>query len=202
MPPKKLTPIQTAKLRTLESVHADYVSAKATLRAEVEAQFEQRLRDFELRESRLMNEAKQAGVPKTVIGRAVGLANWEVLEAKYSLTAEEFLKSLSGSGPDFTLTDRKDAGGWRIVLVHWYVLPTGEVVNHPTGGSEWTVETFTDQLDSRKKHTALVEPEDTSVHDEFTKRAMNWLSKNPQSFRDWQADITNRILAEIDKEGY
>lgn len=201
MPPKKLTPIQTAKLRTLESVHADYVSAKATLRAEIEAQFEQRLRDFELRESRLMNEAKQAGVPKTVIGRAVGLANWEVLEAKYLLTADEFLKSLSGSGPDFTLTDRVNDKGFRLVYANWYVLPTGEVVTREENAEPWVVESVYNFI-TYKDSMEVLAPEDVANHDEFTKRNLRWAAKDAKSYQEWYTDFRDRVLDAIDKEGY
>jgi len=88
---KHYTPTQSAKLTQLRQLHADKIIFNATVEAEIRATIEQKSRDFELRESRMMNEAKALGVPKTEIGRAVGLANWSILEAKYALTADEFV---------------------------------------------------------------------------------------------------------------
>lgn len=93
---RRYTNEQREALRRLEEHHEAYVEAKAELRRKIEEEFAVRLAEFEREESRLMNVALRTvgptgkGVAKTDIGRAVGLANWAVLEEKYDLTADEF----------------------------------------------------------------------------------------------------------------
>jgi hypothetical protein len=81
---------QQDKIRQLHSLHADFVIAKANMKAEIEAAYKLKLRDFELRESRLMNEALGMGIAKTTISAAVAVTNWDALSEKFALTAEEF----------------------------------------------------------------------------------------------------------------
>lgn len=81
---------QQAKVANLAAIHSDYVLAKANLRAEIEAAFQQKLRDFELRESRAMNEALNEGVAKSTISQIVSVTNWNSLSDKFALTADEF----------------------------------------------------------------------------------------------------------------
>lgn len=104
MPAKKLTPEHRAKLHALTTVHSEHVLAKSTLRAEIEEAYRDRLHGLVLRESQLMNEAKLAGVPKTMIAAAVGTSNWAALEAKYALTASEFVNAEPVElGPQWTI---------------------------------------------------------------------------------------------------
>lgn len=93
MPAKRKTNEQLTKLKQLSEIHTGYIVAKAEMRALIEAEFETRLRDWELKESRAMNEAKRLGIPQTDIGRAVGTSNWDTLKAKYALTAFDFVES-------------------------------------------------------------------------------------------------------------
>lgn len=115
-----LKTVQQAKLAQLSALHGQYVLAKAELRAKVEAEYQNKLRDFELRESRLMNEALILDIPKTVIGRTIGSANWSTLKAKYELTSNEFVQR--EQLPQFEL-DLEN----KTILIHWAEIE-GEVV--------------------------------------------------------------------------
>lgn len=121
----RLNPQQAAKLSQLEGLHAQKVQFNATIEAEIRAQIADKSRDFELRESRLMNEAKALGIPKTAIGRAVGLANWAILEQKYKLTAEEFIE----------VEREQYILDWpnRTLVLFWWDFPDGQRVSVDDG---------------------------------------------------------------------
>lgn len=123
----RLNPTQAAKLSQLEGLHAQKVQFNATIEAEIRAQIADKSRDFELRESRLMNEAKSLGVPKTVIGRAVGLANWAILEDKYRLTSDEFIE----------VQREQYILDWpnRLLTLFWWEFPNGERISVDEGVS-------------------------------------------------------------------
>ena len=91
MPGKRLNRAQSEKLSQLEAVHGEVIQARAFARAEIEQAYRTKMLSLDVRESTLMNEAKLAGVPKSQIARAVGTQNWTALEAKYALTAEQFV---------------------------------------------------------------------------------------------------------------
>lgn len=102
---------QKVILRQLRILHEEHVTARKELRQKIEEEYEQRLSDYEFQESRLMNKALRTlgptgkGIAKTDIGRAVGLANWLVLESKYALTADEFGEILTENDPTFWVKD-------------------------------------------------------------------------------------------------
>lgn len=84
---RKYTPQQRAELDLLAAVHMEKVKAKAVLRATIEAQLADVLNDLSIRESQQANRAFAVKVTKTDIGRALGTANWETIEAVLARTA-------------------------------------------------------------------------------------------------------------------
>lgn len=93
MPAKKYTPQQQAELDLLTAVHLEKVKAKAVLRATIEAQLADALNDLSIKESQQANRALDAKITKTDIGRALGTANWQTIEAILARTAGDLTAS-------------------------------------------------------------------------------------------------------------
>jgi hypothetical protein len=79
--------LRTASLKTVEAAHADKIAGRSKLRLDIEEMLRDRLIDLELKESRAANEALAAGASKTAVGRAMGTANWQTIEAVLARTA-------------------------------------------------------------------------------------------------------------------
>lgn len=202
---------QRSLQRQIQDVSDRYRAAQMELEATIREQVLASLSDLRAQRDLLIRQAYSLGKDPAKgwrSGNGLSAASIKrAMRTKDHKTLIDIVGSIAAEfdfvrGPDFTVTDKRTDSGWPIILVHWYTLPTGEVVEHPSGGSEWVLETFTDALDPRKSATAVVEPEDANTHDEFTKRAVNWFRKSPETFAEWRTDLTNRVQAEIDKEEY
>jgi len=90
MPKKIYSPAQLAHLKMVSEIHLKKVKAKALLRAEIEATLNDALNDIALEESRAANEAINAGVTRTDVGRALGTANWESIKNILARTENTF----------------------------------------------------------------------------------------------------------------
>lgn len=149
---------QQAKITQLAAAHTQYVLAKAELRAKVEAEYQNKLRDYELRESYLMNEALNLNVPKTVIGRTIGTTNWHTIAERLSLTADEFTTVAENqqyvvdkANKMFTVNWQEDTNGNRfdtpmvLKLIQdsdgWQVDPVA--VRAMQGYNDWIYEDYT-----------------------------------------------------------
>lgn len=87
---RKYDPEVSAKLEQLAGVHKAHVIAKAELRQQIEMALRDKLGDYELRKSRLMNELATMGAAKTDLGRAIGTANWDTIQNLMARTAEDY----------------------------------------------------------------------------------------------------------------
>jgi hypothetical protein len=148
---------QQAKLNELTQVHAAKITFAAELRSRIEAELAQKGRDYELRESRLMNEAVALGVPKTVVGRAVGLANWNVLAAKYALTADEYIAEPVAE--QFVVDTQLST-----LTVNWYEFTDGERIEETVtvpiqgnGFAKWDLTTSKDAYSLKVQQLAASE---------------------------------------------
>lgn len=154
---RKLSPEQTAKVGTLTRLHDEYVLARTEMRVRIEEEYRSKLRDYDFRESRLMNEALLLGVPKTDIAAAVKNSHWQTLQDKYALTAGEFVAvERAPQLPEFVIdyaTANKSKSGDKFVVatVGFYDL-VGEYVEGPitvefykTWMDGWLIETVKDR---------------------------------------------------------
>lgn len=82
-----VTAYRAATLQGLAEAHTNKIEGRARLRTEIEAVLRDRLIDLELKESIAANEAIAAGASKTAVGRALGTANWQTIEAVLARTA-------------------------------------------------------------------------------------------------------------------
>lgn len=132
MPRRKYDTKQSAILDALGSVHEEHIVAKARLRAEIEAAFKDRMTDYEIKKSRLMNEALGAGVAKTDIGRRIGTSNWDTLHSLLSRTADDY--AAVTAKPEWSYDGASKTLWLHFVEHEWPQTPEGI-----TGDAEYTV---------------------------------------------------------------
>lgn len=120
---KNYTPEQDAILFQLREEHARHLIAKSTLRAEIEAAFRDRLRDFEYRKSVLMNKAvttvngRGKAISKSDVAKQLGTMNQVTLNRLYAIAADEYAEK----APEFwgdQITYDEDT---RLITTHWLV---------------------------------------------------------------------------------
>jgi len=78
---KKYTPEQQDALVTVHELHVKRVGHKARLKLRLEEMLRAELADMKDAEAEAARHALALGVSKTAIGRAVGTANWNTIQA-------------------------------------------------------------------------------------------------------------------------
>lgn len=111
---KRLSADQRSALLDVERIHEEYIDARRRLRKEVEARFEADLLTIRVRESMAANKAIQLGVAKTTVGRAFGTSDFNTINERLALTAEEFAAADVSEIEDRVL--EYEAGWFRAVI--------------------------------------------------------------------------------------
>lgn len=137
----KKSPLQLEILAALNDVHRQKIVGRAEIRAKIEAQFEAQMYDLKLQEASLMIQGQDAGLPKSVLGRAIGTTDWatiqhmldlgrtmrpevEVIQEKFTGTVVARLYHtdvyvalvIAGLEHEFTLANGVTYNGWKVVL--------------------------------------------------------------------------------------
>src|SRR4051812_11184516 len=71
---------QIGILNALGDVHKEKVNRRADMRREIEAAYEAKLYELKLQEASLMVKGLDAGLPKSVLGRAIGTTDWKTIQ--------------------------------------------------------------------------------------------------------------------------
>lgn len=87
MPKRKYDTQQQAELDLLAAIHEEKVMGRAVIRRRIEAELRDALNDLELKESAQANKCMALKVTKTDIGRAVGTANFDSINAMLARTS-------------------------------------------------------------------------------------------------------------------
>lgn len=82
----RLSPHAKASLDALAEKHLAYTIAKATIEAELKAQFEERISSYRMDRDMALRLADEAGVPRTQLGKAIGTTNYKTVQEILEVT--------------------------------------------------------------------------------------------------------------------
>lgn len=179
----KYTRLQELAIAEAEAVHKELVNKRATMRAEIEREYESQLAALRLQQGLLVAKGVRAGVSKTRMGRAVGTTDWKTIQellemGERSLPAEEVYRERFSWGV-IALKRGKSFAGWilddenpdritsgetlqgRVENRGWYVM-LGIQNEVPAEVEAWAMEHYTELPDSEVAETP--EPEYSEVH--------------------------------------
>ena len=82
----RLSPHAKASLDALAEKHLAFTIAKATIEAELKAQFEERISSYRTDRDMALRLADEAGVPRTQLGKAIGTTNYKTVQEILEVT--------------------------------------------------------------------------------------------------------------------
>jgi hypothetical protein len=82
----RLSPHAKASLDALAEKHLAFTIAKATIEAELKAQFEERISSYRQDRDMALRLADEAGVPRTQLGKAIGTTNYKTVQEILEVT--------------------------------------------------------------------------------------------------------------------
>lgn len=103
-------------LDAVKDKHLAYTIARATIKAELEAELEERVSSFRIERDIAMRLADEAGVPRTQLGKAIGTTNYRTVQDILN-SANEGIPHIDQVSTKFSLTSvNAEAGIWVLSL--------------------------------------------------------------------------------------